>query len=65
MTDLGDRLLIMIVAATGLAVLFVGWAGGLAESALAGTTETVVLSVLGAAFLLVLAGAWREFGRTE
>lgn len=65
MTDYGDRLLIMLVAATGLAVLFVGWAGGLVEGTLAGTTETVVLAILGVVFLLVLVGIWRELGETE
>lgn len=65
MGELSDRLLILIVAGTGLAVLLVGWAGGLVEAELAGMTESVVLGVLGLLFVAVLIGIWVEFGRVR
>lgn len=56
-----DRLLIMLVVATGFAVLVGGWAGGLARAELAGWEEIAIRIGLGVLFFVVLIGLWRVF----
>lgn len=56
-----DRLLLMLIVATGFVVLVGGWAGGLVEAESAGVTELALLGLIGAVFVAVLLGAWHEF----
>lgn len=63
--DLGDRLLLLVVAATALFVLVLGWAAGLVEAELSGWADTLVLSALALLFLAVLVGIWFEFNDIE
>lgn len=65
MTDLGDRLVVVLIAATGFAVLIVGWAGGLIEAEVPGVSQYVLLGLLGFAFLAVLVGIWTAFGEVD
>ncbi|WP_207588050.1 hypothetical protein [Halomontanus rarus] len=65
MGELSDRLLILIVAGTGLAVLLAGWGGGLTEATVGGTTESVVLCVLALFFVATLVGIQLEFDRVD
>ncbi|MDQ2050498.1 hypothetical protein RBH26_08355 [Natronolimnohabitans sp. A-GB9] len=61
MNDLGDRLVILVIAATGFLVLIAGWAGGLVEAAAPIGWEIALISGLFVVLLLVLAGFWTEF----
>lgn len=65
MTEFTDRLVMLIIAATGLAVLVLGWTGGLIEAELEGTTETVLLAGVGLLFLGLLIAVWIEFSRID
>ncbi|WP_247002554.1 hypothetical protein [Halosolutus gelatinilyticus] len=65
MSELTDRLMILVIAATGLLVLIAGWAGGLVEAELAGLPETLVLGGLFVLLVLALVGVWYEFNHTE
>ena len=60
-----DRLLIMVIVATGFIVLIGGWAGGLASAEAAGLREVGWLAVLGVVFLAVLGGVWFRFRRVD
>ncbi|PSP27052.1 hypothetical protein BRC65_08065 [Halobacteriales archaeon QH_2_65_14] len=63
MTELGDRVLALIVIATGLAGLF-GWGtGSLLEAE--GTTRIVTYLVLMVVYFAILVGVWEFFKRTE
>lgn len=61
MNDLGDRLVILLIAATGFAVLLTGWAGGLIEAEAPIGWEIALIGGLVLLVLLVLAGFWTEF----
>lgn len=61
MSQLGDRLVILLIAATGFAVLVAGWAGGLVEAEAPFGWEHALLIGLLLVFLLVLIGFWTEF----
>ncbi|GAB3036982.1 hypothetical protein [Natronobiforma cellulositropha] len=65
MGTFSDRLVIVLIAATGLAVLLVGWAGGLVEAQVSGWLETALLALLALGFLAALVGVWFEFGSLE
>lgn len=65
MYKITDRLVILVLAATGFAVLIMGWAGGLVQAELGGFAETAVLGALVVLFVLALAAIWREFGRVD
>ncbi|WIV68148.1 hypothetical protein [Natrialbaceae archaeon AArc-T1-2] len=56
-----DRLLIMLVVATGLAVLVGGWAGGLVRAEATGSEELALRVGIGAVFFVVLLGVWHVF----
>lgn len=56
-----DRLLIMLIVATGFAVLVTGWAGGLVTAETGGWEEIGLVVGLGIVFLAVLLGIWRVF----
>ncbi|WP_255166967.1 hypothetical protein [Natrononativus amylolyticus] len=60
-----DRVLIMIVAATGFAVLVGGWAGGLARAEASGFEEIAIRVGLGAVFLIAMIGAWYLFAGVD
>ncbi len=53
-----DRLLIMIVAATGFAVLVGGWAGGLVHAEATGWEEIGLRVAIGVVFFAILLGLW-------
>lgn len=59
MTALGDRLVIMLIAVTGLAGLFAWWSGWI-EGALGGSLEWLMRGVLIIIFLLLVAFIWRR-----
>lgn len=63
MTDLGDRILVLIVVATGLAGLF-GWVGGTFLE-VSGTELVLAWVVLMVAYFLVLLGVWQLFKRVD
>lgn len=65
MGEYSDRLMVLLVAATGLLVFVLGWTGGLVEAALSGVAENVLFTVLAFLFLTVLSGIWYEFRSTE
>lgn len=56
-----DRLLIMLIVATGFSVLVAGWAGGLVNAETGGWEEIGLVVGLGIVFLAVLLGIWRVF----
>lgn len=60
-----DRLLIMVVVATGLAVLIGGWAGGLVQAETGGWTEIGLYAGLGLLFFAALLGLWYVFGSLD
>ncbi len=57
-----DRLLIMIVAATGFAVLVGGWAGGLVHAEATGWEEIGLRVAIGVVFFAILLGLWSMYG---
>lgn len=68
MSDLSDRLFVLLIAATGLLVLFVGWEWALVEAVetqLAERIETGLYVALALVFLLILIGVWIEFRRVD
>jgi len=56
-----DRLLIMLIVATGLAVVAGGWAAGLVHAEATGTEELLLRFGIAAVFFLVLLGVWSVF----
>ncbi|WP_440763815.1 hypothetical protein [Natronorubrum sp. DTA7] len=61
MSQLGDRLVILLIAATGFAVLIAGWAGGLVEAEAPIGWEFALMGGLFLLLILVLIGFWMEF----
>ncbi|QSW99994.1 hypothetical protein [Haloterrigena alkaliphila] len=61
MSELSDRLLLLVIAGTGLIVFTVGWAGGLVESKALGEWQTVLIVALALVAILLLVGLWKEF----
>ncbi|WP_436345177.1 hypothetical protein [Natronorubrum sp. FCH18a] len=61
MNQLGDRLVILLIAATGFAVLIAGWAGGLVEAEAPIGWEIALIGGLFLLLILVLVGFWTEF----
>ncbi|MFP9190366.1 hypothetical protein [Natronosalvus vescus] len=60
-----DRLLIMVIVATGLAVVVGGWAGGLVHAEATGWEEIGLRVALGVLFLVILLGAWSRFSSID
>ncbi|WP_290811767.1 hypothetical protein [Halovivax sp.] len=60
-----DRLLIMVVVATGFAVVVGGWAAGLIRAEATGIEEWALRAGVGVLFLLVLVIAWTGFSRID
>ncbi|RQH00053.1 hypothetical protein [Natrarchaeobius oligotrophus] len=56
-----DRLLLMLVVATGFAILVGGWAAALVHAEATGWEELALRAGIGATFFLVLLGAWSVF----
>ncbi|SFS75273.1 hypothetical protein [Halostagnicola kamekurae] len=68
MSERSDRFLILLIAATGLLVLLVGWELAIVEALqrdLAGRVEVVLYVSVIAVFLLVGVGAWVETRRID
>ena len=53
-----DRLLIMVIAATGFAVLIGGWATALVRTEATGIEALAIRGGIGVLFVLVLVGFW-------
>lgn len=60
-----DRLLIMLVVATGFAVLLGGWAGALVHAEATGLEELLLRVVIGALFFGALVVTWSRFRDTD
>lgn len=68
MSDFNDRLLLLLVAATGLLVLVVGWELALVEAVeveLPEWVEMVLFAAAALAFVLILAGIWFGLSRID
>lgn len=61
MTEVTDRLLILLIAAGGFGSLLVGWLGGFVIPSTGGQLETVLMGVLILVFVAILIGIWIEF----
>ncbi|EMA30566.1 hypothetical protein [Halobiforma nitratireducens] len=60
-----DQLLIMVVAATGLAVVVGGWAGGLVHAEATGLEELALRGGIGVVFVAALLGLWHVFSELD
>ena len=60
-----DRLLIMVLAATGFSVVVGGWAGALVHAEATDFEELLLRIGIGAVFFAVLLAAWVVFSRTD
>ncbi|THE62901.1 hypothetical protein D8Y22_20830 [Salinadaptatus halalkaliphilus] len=56
-----DRLLIMLIVATGFAVVVGGWAGGLVHTEATGWEEIGLRVGIAALLFVVLLGVWQVF----
>ncbi len=65
MNQLSDRLLILVIAATGFLVLVAGWAGGLVEAEAPIGWELALIGGLILLVLVVLIGFWTEFSLVD
>lgn len=60
-----DRLLLMVIAITGLIVVIAGWAGGLLQAEAEGWTGWAARIGLVVALILVLAIVWLGFTQID
>ncbi len=60
-----DRLLLMLVAATGFAVVAGGWAAALVHAEATGLEDLVLRVMIGAVFFAVLLGFWTLLSSTD
>lgn len=60
MSRLGDRLLLLVMAATALGGLL-WWVGSYIDALVDGPARVALLVAAGAVYLLVLVGVWLEF----
>ncbi|RQG91437.1 hypothetical protein EA462_05570 [Natrarchaeobius halalkaliphilus] len=60
-----DRLLVMLIVASGLAVLMGGWAGGLVQAETTGWEGIGLRVAIGVVFFAALLGAWIRFSRID
>jgi len=58
--DVGDRIMIMVVVATGFAVIFAWWSG-FVEAEIGGVSEYLIRGGLIALFLVLMVVIWRRF----
>ena len=63
MTELGDRLVILVIAVTGLLVLGLGWAGGLIEAEASALGEVAMFGGLALLVVLIVVGLWKGFDK--
>ncbi|ELZ19561.1 hypothetical protein C477_07823 [Haloterrigena salina JCM 13891] len=61
MTELGDRLVILVIAVTGVLVFALGWAGGLVEAE--ASSELALFAGLALLAGLIVVGIWKGFDR--
>lgn len=59
MSAIGDRLVILLIVATGLAGLFAWWSG-FVEGVFGGWTEWGIRAVLAIVFLALIVAVWRR-----
>lgn len=64
MTDVGDRLLLVLIAATGLGSLLMWW-GGFVEAEVEGTRAYVFGGFLLLIFLAALVLIWRSYQQMD
>lgn len=60
-----DRLLLMIIVATGFAVVGGGWAATLVRAEATGTEELLLRIGIGAVFFIILVGFWMKFWQID
>ncbi|MCU4752809.1 hypothetical protein OB919_12625 [Halobacteria archaeon AArc-curdl1] len=60
-----DRLLLMIIVATGFAVLAGGWAAALVRAEASGTEALLLRVAIGAVFFVILLGFWHLYSRID
>lgn len=60
-----DRLLMMVIVATGFAVAFGGWAAALVHAEATGLEELALRAGIGVVFFLILLGFWYLFTRVD
>ena len=65
MTELADRLVILVIAVTGLLVFALGWAGGLVEAETGAWTEIALFAGLALLAGIVVVGIWKGFDRVN
>ncbi|ELY89177.1 hypothetical protein C483_14540 [Natrialba hulunbeirensis JCM 10989] len=60
-----DRLLIMLVVATGFAIVTGGWAAALVQAEMSGIEEIALRVGIGVLFFVVLLGFWYVFTQVD
>lgn len=60
-----DRLLLMIIVATGFAVVGGGWAASLVHAEATGMEENLLRIGIGVVFFAILIGFWLEFWKVD
>lgn len=63
MSEITDRLLILLIVAVALGGILVGWLGGFIVPALGGWSDQVGMAVIAVFFVAILIGVWFEFDR--
>lgn len=61
MSELTDRLLILLIASVALGGMLVGWLGGFVVPALSGWSDNIGMAVIAVLFVGLLIGIWFEF----
>ncbi|WP_247000770.1 hypothetical protein [Halosolutus gelatinilyticus] len=65
MSELTDRLLILLIAAVALGGILVGWIGGFVVPALGGWSDNIGMAVIAVLFVGILIGIWIEFNHID
>ncbi len=60
-----DRLLLMIVVATGFAVILGGWAASLVHAEATGLEQLGLRVAIGAVFFVAVLGTWYQFSKMD
>lgn len=63
MTDLGDRLMILLIAATSVLGLLIGFLAGFGEALVPEDQQWLFFVVLGLVFVAIVIGVWVELRR--
>ncbi|SFS52244.1 hypothetical protein [Halostagnicola kamekurae] len=63
MSELTDRLLILLIASVALGGMLVGWFGGFVVPALSGWSDNIGMAVIAVLFVAILIGIWFGFDR--